>query len=155
MFEQRRRLKRIWKKMHERCSINASGPKSKYYFESGVRVCESWSDFECFFKWSTDHGFCIGLSIDRKDNAKGYSPENCRWANRFQQSQNQRKRSDAKTSRFKGVHQSNGRWKSVICANGKCIFLGRFESEVAAAIAYNNAANELHGEYAVLNVVSN
>jgi hypothetical protein len=69
---------------------------------------------------------------------------------------NQRARkSTGKTSRYKGVHwaaQSN-KWMARITFEGKTRYLGIFEQEDDAARAYNAAAMELFGEYALLNVV--
>ncbi len=60
-----------------------------------------------------------------------------------------------KSSRFKGVSSvSDGdRWRARIHYNGKENFLGRYDSEIDAAIAYNNAAKEMFGEFARLNNV--
>lgn len=57
------------------------------------------------------------------------------------------------SSRFKGVHwvtrlQS---WKACICKDGKRRGLGRYGDEIAAAMAYDEAARELFGEHAWLN----
>ncbi len=46
-----------------------------------------------------------------------------------------------------------GKWQATITANGKPKYLGVFESEEAAALAYNEAAKVLHGEFARLNVI--
>ena len=54
---------------------------------------------------------------------------------------------------YKGVHQLavSGKWKASIRANGRNHHLGHFDSEVAAAQAYDEAARALHGEYAKVN----
>jgi hypothetical protein len=61
------------------------------------------------------------------------------------------------TSKYKGVwyerHANHGRWRAQIRAGGKAINLGSFHNEEDAAIAYNKAALELHGDFALLNNV--
>lgn len=60
------------------------------------------------------------------------------------------------TSGYKGVAwdiQSQA-WQASICADGLQRTLGRYESKEDAARAYNRAAKQLHGAYAVLNPVN-
>lgn len=58
-----------------------------------------------------------------------------------------------KTSAFKGVSWSTNckRWTAYICANGRHRRLGSYDVERDAALAYDQAARVLHGEFAVLN----
>ncbi len=54
----------------------------KSYGAKGVTVCDEWlNSFDSFVEWSINNGFYIGcnLEIDRKENDKGYSPENCQY----------------------------------------------------------------------------
>lgn len=53
--------------------------------------------------------------------------------------------------RFKGVTFQAGKYRAVIRVAGTTRNLGRFVSPVAAAIAYDRAARELHGEFASVN----
>jgi hypothetical protein len=52
---------------------------------------------------------------------------------------------------FKGVYKHDKKYKAVIRFNGKPTYIGMFKTQDEAAIAYNKAAMQLHGENAVLN----
>lgn len=78
--------------MHERCErkTHINYPN---YGARGIKVCEQWSGKDGFFNfktWANNSGWKIGLSIDRKDNNKGYSPDNCKWSTRTEQNFNKR-----------------------------------------------------------------
>lgn len=59
------------------------------------------------------------------------------------------------SSKYKGVryHQRDGVWHAYITVEGRQKHLGTFKSEKGAAQAYNNAAKDLFGEYALLNII--
>lgn len=64
------------------------------YGARGVTVCDRWlhgengkTGFECFLEDMGEPPF-DKASVDRVDTTKGYSPENCRWANAIQQGNN-------------------------------------------------------------------
>lgn len=43
-------------------------------------MCDEWrNDRQSFIDWCVSHGHSEGLQIDRIDNDKGYSPDNCRF----------------------------------------------------------------------------
>lgn len=61
-----------------------------------------------------------------------------------------------RSSEFKGVswHKRIKRWGASIGFNGKRMALGYFDSPQEAAIAYNNAAIKLFGDFAAINLLS-
>lgn len=88
----RTRLYRIYYKMKERC-YRPSNDNYKYYGALGITICDEWlNDFSAFANWSMANGYSEILTIDRKDNVKGYSPDNCRWITIQDQQKNKRKR---------------------------------------------------------------
>lgn len=74
----RSKLYIIWAAMIDRAT-NINRADSKYYADKGISVCEEWKDYTKFKEWALENGYQEGLSIDRKENSKGYEPSNCRW----------------------------------------------------------------------------
>lgn len=77
--------------MIARCH-NPNHPSYYRYGARGITVCDEWRfDRVKFIEWARNNGYKKGLSIDRIDNSKGYSPENCRWVDNFIQQNNTRR----------------------------------------------------------------
>ena len=79
----------IWCKIKSRCH-NTNNRAYKDYGARGITLCDKWKhDFLAFY---ADVGPrpSVAHSIDREDNDKGYTPENCRWATKVEQARNKR-----------------------------------------------------------------
>lgn len=78
---------RSWDSMIQRCT-NPKHDKFGYYGGRGIIVCERWKVFLNFLEDMGERP--DGLTLERKDNEKGYSSENCYWASRKHQQRNRR-----------------------------------------------------------------
>lgn len=106
---------RIWRSMIERCRPSNTR-SSRRYADRGISVCERWMDFKNFYK---DMGDSNGLSLDRIDNDKGYTPENCRWATWEQQGNN---RSNNVFVEHNGVKRSASQWARILNIGTSAMF---------------------------------
>jgi hypothetical protein len=91
----------------------------------------------------------IGMEVDHKDgDSLNNRRLNLRLATRCQNNQNQR-RPVSNTSGVKGVQfeRRRGKWRAIIYANRKNIWLGYFSSRDAAREAYAKASRKYHGEF--------
>ena len=75
--------------MRRRCT--SENDKDYYnYGERGIRVCPQWEDYLVFHEWARSNGYEDNLSLDRIKVDEGYSPNNCRWADKWTQANNTR-----------------------------------------------------------------
>ena len=76
--------------MKDRC-FNPNNVSYANYGGRNINVCDEWKyDFETFKEWAFKNGYKEGLSIERIDNNKGYSPNNCKFISRLDQNKNRR-----------------------------------------------------------------
>lgn len=83
-----KKIYRVWTSMKQRCD----NPNIKYYEHyggRGITYCKRWSKFENFLKDMGEKP--EGKSLDRIDNNKNYSKNNCKWATWAEQNRNTRR----------------------------------------------------------------
>jgi hypothetical protein len=78
----------VWTHMMKRCH-DSKDPRFVDYGARGIQVCERWHDVRAFHE-DMAPTFTNGLTLDRIDNSKGYSPDNCQWRTPGQQARNKR-----------------------------------------------------------------
>lgn len=78
-----------WKSMRQRC-LNPNNKSYKNYGARGISICEEWSDFNNFYNWALNSGYEENLELDRIDNNKGYTPQNCHWVTSLENNHNRR-----------------------------------------------------------------
>lgn len=86
------RLYNVWCGMRERCNCKTH-PSYRLYGGRGINVCDEWNDFSTFEAWALKNGYDENArrgecTIDRIDNDKGYTPDNCRLVNQKTQMSN-------------------------------------------------------------------
>lgn len=115
------RLNRIYYCMRTRC-LNPNFKEFKHYGGRGITICKEWADPEiialgrrgrvtkgwlAFKNWAMLNGYKDDLTLDRIDNNKGYSPDNCRWVTMKTQCNNTRRNH---LITYKGKTQSLSAW---------------------------------------------
>lgn len=98
------RLYKIWNNMIQRCASDIK------YTSKNLKVSDDWRIIDNFIR-DMEPSYKKGLTIDRIDNNKGYSKENCRWTSAIQQNNN--KCNITKIS-FAGLCLSNMEWARLL-----------------------------------------
>lgn len=112
------KIHEAWSHMIARCG-NEKHPFYKDYGGRGIKVCDEWigtQGFIRFNEWAMANGYQENLTLDRIDNDKGYSPDNCRWVSWNVQANNKRgnvyyeyngeKHTMAEWAKIKGIKKS-------------------------------------------------
>lgn len=134
-------------------NVNPFGNKGEKAHRVHQIICleneeKYWGSYEAARELNLDPSSVIKVLKGKLKQTKGYSFEYCdKKLNPMKEFKTQ------KTSKFKGVSldKRTGKWISVIHPNRKSIYIGSFETEKEAAIAYNEASLKYFGDKAVLN----
>lgn len=74
-----RRIQSIFHGMKDRC-YNPNNKSYRWYGERGIKIYNEWlDDPKTFEDWALTNGYTDDLTIDRIDESKDYSPDNCQW----------------------------------------------------------------------------
>lgn len=65
-------LHRIWLTMVKKC-------RTVTYRARGITLHEDWKEYDKFASWAIDAGYTLEAELGRRDDRKGYTPENCYW----------------------------------------------------------------------------
>lgn len=142
----------VWLNMKQRC-YNPKNGAYMNYGGRGIIMCDEWKNsFSAFLK---DMGTRPKrYTLDRIDNNKGYSLDNCRWATPAEQNVNQRIRKD-NTSGYRGVlldkSCTNKKWYPQLSVDGVIIKLPRYKTAQEAAYIRDQFAMQIYGSSAQLN----
>ncbi len=89
--------------MEQRC-YNAKSKSYKNYGARGISVCDEWKgNIQAFHEWAMQNDYEDTLDIDRIDNDKNYSPDNCRFVARSVNIANTRLIHTTNTTGYRGV----------------------------------------------------
>lgn len=144
-----------WNNIISRC-YNKNSKDYKWYGGIGIRVCDRWLDFFLFAE-DMYPSYQEGLTLDRKENDKGYSKDNCRWVTMKTQNQNTRMLRSTNTSGYRGVSfkKDMNKWRARIHHNGKEKVIGYYITAKEAGEAYNKYVIDNNLEHTINSIKDN
>lgn len=134
------RLYSIWVEFRRRCR----NPRAQSYKDKSLTYNAAWEEYLEFMNWSLCNCYSEELSLERRDNKIGYTPDNCYWATKQEQQYNRDKKDGCK-SKYIGVSELNPSkrmisklkkpWRARVSRLGEEVYCECFVVEFDAAIA--------------------
>jgi len=137
MLNNQKKLYSVWNAMIQRCT-NSNNKDFKHYGGRGIYVSKEWLTFKNFIN-DMQTLYSNGLSLDRIDNNKEYSKNNCRWVTNEIQRRNTRAIYKDNNSGYRGVgfHKASNKFRARIGVSSKVVHLGCYDTALIAAKAYD------------------
>lgn len=143
------RIYACWKNMRMRCTYEKYRDFHRYGGR-GIKVCDRWS--VKFLNFYEDMGdIPKGHTLDRIDNDKNYTPDNCRWSTPKEQAANRTQpefRSN-NTSGFVGIDKNKGKWRARFAHKCKTYDLGYFPTRQEAIDEREKVYFKIVGKHSV------
>lgn len=106
-----KRIGRIFIGMMRRC-YNSNENSYEWYGGKGIKVCDEWlQNPQSFEEWAINNGYENNLTIDRIDENKNYSPDNCRW---ITNKDNAKYKSTTRIIEVDGVKYTGREWATIL-----------------------------------------
>ena len=105
------RIQDIFNGMRHRC-YSKTDKNYKWYGAKGIKICDEWLGNPLSFEeWSLNNGYDDNLTIDRINEDKDYSPDNCRW---IESGQNAKYKSTTSLIDIDGEIHSGKDWARIL-----------------------------------------
>ncbi len=117
-FAMNKKLYWVYYAMLQRCH-NKNCSRYTQYGGRGITVCDEWkNDNIAFYRWALANGYKEGLTLDRINNNRGYSPDNCRWVSVKTQNNNTSK---CVYITYSGETHTMQEWAEITGINYSCL----------------------------------
>ena len=104
-----KRIGKIFRDMKRRC-YDKDEEAYRWYGAKGIKICDEWiKNPKSFEEWVVNNGYTDSMTIDRIDENRWYSPDNCRWITR---EDNARYKSTTRVIDVNGIALTGRDWAS-------------------------------------------